>query len=278
MIAPAVAELEAHMATTAACAVWGRSRATQCRRRRPEPLGRGHRAAPGTSPSARRRRGAEVSRSCTRTGSWTSPRPRCGRPCSTRAATLAHQPRCGHRPWHRRAPPPGRPPSDQGAPNDIWTFTGLRGPAKPCLYGPARYVPGWMQTASTRPSPATTPRPQGADDPFRPRRPRRETSRSTARHPGDHQSVTRPRTPNETSQGSSATPASIRRPFREAARGRALMRAEAAGWSTRAACVRLERPRGRVALGESHRTRTGGRGIRGPKRQASNNRNLSHQG
>ncbi|WP_423919963.1 hypothetical protein [Candidatus Poriferisodalis sp.] len=37
MIAPAVAELEAHMATTAACAVLGRSRATQCRRRRPEP-------------------------------------------------------------------------------------------------------------------------------------------------------------------------------------------------------------------------------------------------
>ena len=169
MIAPAVAELEAHMATTAACAVLGRSRATQCRRRRPEPDSAAvierrraaHRRALGDDERAEVLEVLHSDRFVDESPAtvWATLLDEGTYLASP--ATMYRLLRAAHgtvieRRRQATHPPRSRPELAAGAPNDIWTWdiTGLRGPGKRnflCLYVLldlfSRYVPGWMLAA-----------------------------------------------------------------------------------------------------------------------------------
>lgn len=172
MIGPAVVELEAHMATSAACAALGRSRATHYRRRQPQPdRATAAKRHPGVQPRAlspvERSRVLEVLH---------SPRFVDESPATVWAtlldegtylaspATMYRLVRQAHggvveRRRQATHPPRSRPELVAEGPNDVWTWdiTRLRGPGRReffylyvllDLY--SRYVPGWMLASVER--------------------------------------------------------------------------------------------------------------------------------
>lgn len=166
MIAPAAVELEAHVPTTVACAVLGRSRATHYRRRRPAPdpeavTGRRRAAQPRALSERERAEVLEVLHS----DRFVDESPATvwatlldeGRYLAS-PATMYRLLRAAHggvieRRRQATHPPRSRPELAAEAPNDIWSWdiTRLRGPGRRNFFYLyvlldlfSRYVPGWM--------------------------------------------------------------------------------------------------------------------------------------